>query len=113
MVHTLEFLTSSSQGTAMLLEWDRFRLLIPDGVNLASIRCAGQNRLAGLSGLILMEEDTRKSVVGEWVALNPTVLVIDQWQADLSDPFTVIPNGNLEWIKMETDGTRLWVSTSP
>jgi hypothetical protein len=110
---TLEFLTTSSQGTAILLEWDRFRLLIPGGVNLTSIRCAGLYKLAGLSGLILMEEDTQKSAVGEWAALNPAVLVVDQWQADVSDPFMVLPYGNLEWISLETDGTRLWASTSP
>ncbi len=110
---TLEFLTSSSQGTAILLEWDRFRLLIPDGVGLASIRCSAQNRLGGLSGLILTAKDTRKIPLGDWVALKPGVLVIDQWQADLSDPFTIVPYGNIEWINLETDGTRLWVSTSP
>ncbi len=110
---TLEFLTTSSQGTAILLEWNRFRLLIPDGVGLASIRCTSQNRLQGLSGLILTEEDTKKSAVGDWVALNPAVLVIDQWTVDRNDPFSVLPYGDLDWIELETDGTRLWVSSSP
>ena len=49
---SVQMIASSSRGTAVLVEWKRLRILVPDGVSLDAIRCAASQKLRQLSGLI-------------------------------------------------------------
>ena len=80
-------LAGGEAGTALLLEWDNFRALIPGGVSQADLP-----QIAGCTLLVL--ED---AVGADWNAAQTRLT----WRA--GEPA----------FQIETDGRRMWVNNLP
>ncbi len=85
-------LQHSSSGTALLIAWQNFSLLIPGGVPLGTL---DHQDLAGLDALLLGEADVVSTPPAEWDALAP-VLVI--WQGAGSAD---LPADDPRWVHLD------------
>lgn len=105
---TLRVLANSSAGTALWLEWDGFRALLPGGVKPADLP---QPLPSGITLLILSPAD----LPSEDVYLTP-----EDW-ADIFQPQAVVVTGadsplpgwialdDYRWVSLHSDGQKLWV----
>lgn len=97
-----------SAQAALLLEYDRLRILIPGGVPPGLVLQA--NPAAAAPGLlVLSEEDLQNTPPAAWEALNPQAVVL---QGSLPDaPAGWLVSAERGWIQVVSDGARLWIET--
>jgi competence protein ComEC len=105
---TLRVLASTSEGTALWLEWAGFRALLPGGVKPADLP---QPLPAGVTLLVLSPAD----LPSENAYLTP-----EDW-ADIFQPQAVVVTGTnpalpgwialdeYRWVSLHSDGQKLWV----
>jgi len=115
---TLRCLNAGPRGAVLLLEWDRFRLLLPDGAvpqELAALHTSP------VSALLLAGGGYAPLNPPEWIeSLQPQVLLLSVAADDpqgLPSPETLLTAQGLTllrtdqhgWIHLTTDGQNLWV----
>jgi competence protein ComEC len=107
----LEVLLKAPSGTALLLEWERFRALIPGGVSMETLDRYVEDKLVGVDVLILSPLDFETGAAQDWLTLRPVMAL---WSND--GPQVVFPEAprwlnisRYDWVKLSTDGTELWV----
>lgn len=108
---SLRVLLHNFQGTALLLEWQNFSLLLPGGVPPQTLLRAFASDLAGVDVLVLGEADLAEDPAG-WVDLPAALLV---WQGPGGEALPAAPRGlhldGYRWLELETNGQQLWAST--
>ena len=115
-------LTVGSRGATLLLEWDRFRLLLPLGTNLDDLETLGYGDTIGnITALLLADSGYFPSNPPEWIAnLRPQVMLLSVSPADkqglpspetleLLQGYTLLRTDRSGWIELITDGKQLWV----
>jgi competence protein ComEC len=118
----LRVLTVGARGATLLLEWDRFRLLLPLGANLDDLEALEYGKTIGtVSALLLADSGYTPSNPPEWFdALRPQVVLISVSAADkeglpspetleLLQGYTVLRTDRNGWIELTTDGEQMWV----
>ena len=100
----------SFSGTALLLEWERFRAILPGGVPLDTLERYKGDELLGVNVLVLTAVDLEMGAVEDWFVLSPTLVLWDGVFEDVSSGNVPMVNiGHYDWVKLTTDGTGLWV----
>jgi hypothetical protein len=121
----LRVLAAGSRGGTLLIEWDRFRLLLPLGMNLDDLEALDYGRSIGnVSALLLGDSGYAPSNPPEWIAsLQPGVVLISVSAADqdglpspetleLLQGYTVLRTDRNGWIELSTDGEQMWVEAA-
>ena len=113
----LEVVVLGEQGAGLLMEWRSFRALLPLGLDeegLAALR----DQKGPVTALLLANGVNAASNLAEWMpALRPQVLLASTeagWQLDAETMrvlggMQVLSTGEHGWIKITTDGERMWV----
>jgi hypothetical protein len=118
----LRVLTVGSRGATLLLEWDRFRMLLPLGMNLDDLETLGYGDAIGhVNALLLADSGYAPSNPPEWIDhLRPQVVLLSVSAADkeglpspetleLLQGYTLLRTDRSGWIEMSTDGEQRWV----
>lgn len=119
---TLRVLASGRRGAALLLEWERFRLLLPLGVDFESLPLLLEDpALKGVTAVLLAESGYAPANPPELIAhLNPRLALISvaagDWQGLPSEETlqalegrTVLRTDQAGWIELITNGGQIWV----
>jgi beta-lactamase superfamily II metal-dependent hydrolase len=119
---SLWVLAVGPRGAVLLLTWDRFRALLPAGIDFETLEALEYGRSIGpLSALLLAEGGYAPLSPPEWLAnLRPRVVLLSVAAEDrqgLPSPETmaalegypVLRTDRQGWIEVITDGEGLWV----
>lgn len=103
----MRVLASSKTGSALLLTWDRFRVLIPGGNAPTSLPAAATQ---GLSAILLSARDLEKTPPEAWQALAPQVIIATPEQGTLPvDGINWLNTNAQRWYVIRSDGSQMWV----
>ena len=118
----LRVLTVGSAWATLLIEWDRFRLLLPLGMNLDDLEALEYgDSIGNVNALLLADSGYAPINPPEWIAnLQPQVVLISVSAADkeglpspetleLLQGYTVLRTDRNGWIELTTDGEQMWV----
>jgi competence protein ComEC len=119
---TLRALTVGLRGAVYLLEWKSFRLLLPLGIDFEAIDSleAGK-RLGPATAFLLADGGYGPSNPPEWIAaLHPQVILLSPSPQQAPDAgllaalagHTLLRTDQQGWIRLSTDGERLWLAAS-
>jgi competence protein ComEC len=118
----LEVLAQTQRGAVLLLRWDRFRVLMPIGLDFESMDTLMQDRNQGpVTALLLAEAGHASLNTLEWIEhWQPRIALLS---VSLADPeglphtetlaalkgVTILRTDLNGWIRLSTDGKNLWV----
>jgi hypothetical protein len=118
----LRALTIGKQGAILLLEWERFRLLLPQGADPEDLAALKYGKSIGnVSALLLAGAGSAALNPPEWIAnLQPQAVLISVSAADrqelpsaetldLLQGYTVLRTDRNGWIELSMDGEQMWV----
>jgi competence protein ComEC len=120
---TIKVLTSGPRGAVLLVEWDKFRALLPIGMSFEALDelRAGAD-IGQVSVLSLADSGYAVSNPPEWINnLNPGLVVLDVSAADengmpdgevldLVKDYDLLRTDKNGWIDVATDGRQMWVN---
>lgn len=119
----LKILTVSGRGTVLLLEWDRFRLLLPQGIDFSDLDALRRGQTIGsLSALLLPASGYSPLSPPEWIAaLQPQVILLSVAADDVeglpspetlkaAQGYTLLRTDQNGWIELTSDGRQMWVT---
>ncbi len=120
----LRVLTASGRGATLLLEWERFRLLLPIGLDFDDLEALSAAPDQGpLTALLLAEAGYAPLNPPEWIARwRPQVVLLSVSPGDSSglpapetlealQGYPLLRTDLHGWIRLSTDGANLWVET--
>ncbi len=106
----VDVIAVSPEGSALLLTWERARILIPGGVSPGAIPDEAKS---GLSALILSPRDLKETPPEQWLAMSPQLVIATPEEGAFphggANWVNTLPGG---WVQIETDGERMWVERS-
>ena len=118
----LEVLSVTRRGMVLLLAWDRFRVLLPVGLDFDSLETLLKDRRQGpVFALMLAEGGHAKLNSAEWIARwKPQLALLSVTGGNpdgLPHPETLSSLEGVQllrtdrdgWIKLSTDGKQMWV----
>jgi competence protein ComEC len=118
----LRVLSAGRRGAVLLLEWDRFRAVLPVGMDFESLEALQEDpSLAQVSALLLADCGYAPVNPPEWIEkLRPQVVLLSVGGGDrrgLPSPetleaavgYTLLRTDVNGWIEISTDGKRMWV----
>jgi competence protein ComEC len=121
----LRVLAVGPRGATLLLEWDRFRMLLPLGMNLDDLEALEYGKAVGnVSALLLGDSGYAPINPPQWIAaLRPQVVLISVAAGDrdglpspetlgLLEGYTVLRTDRNGWIELSTDGEQMWVEAA-
>jgi hypothetical protein len=121
----LRVLAVGKRGATLLIEWDRFRMLLPLGMNLDDLETLANGQAIGnVSALLLADSGYAPINPPEWIAaLRPQVVLISVAAADkegLPSPetlellkgYSLLRTDRNGWIELSTDGEQMWVEAA-
>ena len=111
----LRVLLHGSLGTALMVEWNDFCMLVPGGFSAKTLQREFPDDLAGVDVVVLAENDFAMRSLREWEALNPVVTLCsgNAGAAGLEDNPRQLYLDTYSWVAFETDGQSLNISRSP
>lgn len=120
---SLQALTAGARGAVLLLEYDRFRLLLPLGLDFKALESLKNGETIGpVSALLLSESGFAPLNPPEWLDnLRPQVTLLSVAADDsqgLPDPqvmtslagFPLLRTDQNGWIELITDGGKIWIN---
>ncbi|MGE5463413.1 MAG: ComEC/Rec2 family competence protein [Syntrophothermus sp.] len=120
---TLKVLTSGPRGAILLVEWGKFRALLPLGMSFEALDELHAGADVGpVSVLTLADAGYAVSNPPEWINnLNPELVVLgvsaadengmpDQEVLDLLKDYDLLRTDRNGWIDVTTDGSQMWVN---
>jgi hypothetical protein len=112
----------ASAGAVFLLEWDRFRAILPLGPNFDDLEALHDGKDIGpVTALLLAEQGYAPANPPEWIAnLHPQVVLLDvdagarqdvpsEETLEILEGYTLLRTDQNGWIELSTDGENLWV----
>jgi competence protein ComEC len=121
----LRVLTAGRRGAILLLEWDRFRALLPLGVNDGDFESLRMGAAIGKVDVLLLADSGYAPLnPPEWIHnLNPTLVLLsvaaddrdglpDQDTLTALDGYTLLRTDQKGWIHLSTDGEKMWVEVA-
>jgi competence protein ComEC len=119
----VEVLAVGKRGAVLLVAWDRFRALLPIGLDFDGLEGLGHGREVGpVTALLLADGGYAPLTPPAWLAhLQPEVVLLSVGAGayrtlpspetlDLVAGYTVLRTDKNGWIKLMTDGERLWLA---
>jgi competence protein ComEC len=120
---TIKVLTTGPRGSILLVEWDKFRALLPVGMSFEALDELRSGAEVGpVSVLSLADSGYSLSNPPEWINnLNPEVVVLDVSAADengmpdtdvldLVKDYDLLRTDRNGWIDVSTNGSQMWVN---
>ncbi|MGE5377970.1 MAG: ComEC/Rec2 family competence protein [Bacteroidota bacterium] len=120
---TIKVVTSGPRGAILLVEWDKFRALLPVGMSFEALDELHLGADIGpVSLLSLADSGYAASNPPEWINnLNPELAVLnvsaadengmpDREVMDMLKDYDVLRTDRNGWIDVATDGSRMWVN---
>jgi competence protein ComEC len=118
----LEVLATGLRGAVLLVEWERFRLLLPVGLDFESMQAMMKDKSqAPVTALFLAESGYAPLNPPEWIERwRPQAALLSVAAGDpdgLPDPqvlealqgYNLLRTDRNGWIRLSTDGQRMWV----
>jgi len=118
----LKVLTSGNRGAVLLLEWNRFRALLPMGVNDGDMESTRMGLDIGqVTVLLLADNGYAPTNPPEWIDnLNPQLVLLsvapddrdglpDRQTLETLRGYTLLRTDQNGWIEVRTDGEQMWV----
>jgi beta-lactamase superfamily II metal-dependent hydrolase len=118
----MHVLAVTSRGAVFLLEYERFRVLLPVGLDFEQLESLSQDaRLSQLTALLLADSGYAPVNPPEWVAkLRPQVVLLGVGAGDPDgrpspetieavNDYSLLRTDRNGWVEMTTDGEQLWV----
>jgi beta-lactamase superfamily II metal-dependent hydrolase len=106
----------------LLLEWERFRLLLPLGMNLDDLETLGYGDSIGKVNVLLLADSGYTPInPPEWIDhLRTQVVLLSVSAADkeglpspetleLLQGYTILRTDRSGWIELSMDGEQMWV----
>jgi beta-lactamase superfamily II metal-dependent hydrolase len=119
---TLQVLTVSERGAILLLEWDRFRALLPLGADLGSQENLRMGKDVGnVSVLLLADQGYAPLNSSAWISnLRPQLALLsvaaddrdgrpDRETLDALGGYSLLRTDQHGWIQITTDGEQMWI----
>jgi competence protein ComEC len=120
---TIKVLTSGPRGAILLVEWDKFRALLPIGMSLEALdELRAGAEVGPVSLLSLADSGYAISNPPEWINnLNPALVVLgvsaadengmpDTEVLDLVKDYDLLRTDRNGWIDVATNGSQMWVN---
>jgi competence protein ComEC len=120
---TLQVLTSGPRGAVLLVEWERFRALLPVGMSFEALDELRDGAEVGpVSVLSLADSGYGPSNPPEWIAnLNPELVLLNVSAADENgmpdgevleqiEDYPLMRTDRNGWVEVTTDGSQMWVT---
>ena len=120
---TLEVLSSGPRGAVLLIEWDKFRALLPVGMSFEALdELRDGAEIGPVSVLSLADSGYSPSNPPEWIAnLNPELVLLNVSAADengmpdgdvleLLEDYQLLRTDRNGWVEVTTDGSQMWVN---
>jgi competence protein ComEC len=120
---TLKVLSTGPRGAILLIEWDKFRALLPVGMSFEALNELRDGADVGpVSVLSLADSGYSPSNPPEWIAnLNPELVLLNVSAADengmpdgeileLVEDYQLLRTDRNGWVEVTTDGSRMWVN---
>jgi competence protein ComEC len=120
---TLRVLTTGPRGAVLLVEWEKFRALLPVGMSFEALDELREGAEVGpVSVLSLADSGYAASNPPEWIAnLNPELVLLNVSAADefgmpdasmmeLVEDYEVMRTDRNGWVEVATDGSQMWVN---
>jgi hypothetical protein len=107
---SMRVLLHDTSGTALLLEWNRFSLLIPGGIPPEIISNLRNINLSGLDAILLSKDDLERSKADQWEQFQPVLIVWsgpDDAEVQADNPRWVHLD-ELSYLELTTDGKQMW-----
>jgi competence protein ComEC len=119
---SLTILEVGQRGAVVLVEWEKFRVLLPIGLDfelLSSLESG--NEFRGITALLLAESGYAPVTPSGWIEdLNPQVILLSVAAGDRDglpsretiaavEGYTLLRTDRNGWIQLSTDGEQLWV----
>ena len=101
---SLQVLADTQAGTALLLEWKNFRVLLPGG---AALKDLDRSRLGDLTALVLGPADLENTPAADWQTLAPRLVIWQQAGAVINEAGWVGLE-SCSWVELSSDGQQLW-----
>jgi competence protein ComEC len=119
---SLKVLTAGNRGAILLLEWDRFRALLPLGLSEGDLDSLGMGAKIGpVSVVLLADNGYAPANPPAWITnLNPQLVLLsvapddrnglpDRETLEALRGYTLLRTDQHGWIQVTTDGQRMWV----
>lgn len=100
----LQVLADTPDGTALLLQWQNLRILIPGGVAIKDLKAMGVD---GITVLVLGPADLESQTAADWSELGPAVVLWQRAGALIDQPGWLSLE-SLDRVELTSDGTNLW-----
>lgn len=97
---------ASEEGSALLLEWGRFRVLAPGGTALDLLP---PGDLCGLSLLLLENRDMQNEEAAGWQVCSPQALIVTASGERIAGGKNILLTRPEGWVVITTDGERMWI----
>jgi competence protein ComEC len=118
----IEVISAGTRGAVFLVEWERFRALLPLGMTFEDLQALDYGQEVGpVTALLLADHGYAPANPPDWIAnLHPEIVLLSvaagNWD-DLPSPETLeavrgyplLRTDQKGWIELTTDGKRLWV----
>ena len=118
----IEVLSVGSRGAVFLVEWDRFRALLPLGITFEDLEALDYGQEVGhVTALLLADHGYAPANPPEWIAnLRPDLILLSVAAGDrqgLPSPemleavqgYSLLRTDQNGWIELSTDGGKMWV----
>lgn len=110
---TIRVISHTSTGTAMLIEWSDFSMLIPGGIRPQNLTAMADTEISAVDVLLLSATDLEQTGAEEWTLSQPVLVLwtgADHAGMPADDPHWLYVEG-LDTIELTTDGRQLWADT--
>ncbi|MDX9863443.1 MAG: ComEC/Rec2 family competence protein [Anaerolineaceae bacterium] len=104
----IQILAVTPKGTALFIEQDSFRLLIPGGVSLYTLQQMG--RTSSWSAVLLCPADLEMQSPAAWQGLAPGVILLAEPVPGVPGELPWLHLGTHQWLEMITDGEQMWIN---
>jgi hypothetical protein len=119
---SLQVLQSGARGAILLVEWGKFRAVLPVGVGFDDLEALEYGKQIGpVSALLLADNGYGPSNPPEWVEnLSPKIVLLSVSSLDVGGMpsketleavrvYTLLRTDQNGWIELSTDGEQMWV----
>jgi competence protein ComEC len=104
----IQILAVTPKGTALLIEQEAFRMLIPNGVSLYTLQMQASTQ--SLSAILLCENDLEMQAAAAWQGLAPAAIILAEPISGAPDELPWMALGPHLWLELTTDGEQMWVN---
>jgi hypothetical protein len=121
----LRVLVAGKRGAVLLLEWDRFRAVLPLGASFEDLEALHYGVDIGpVTALLLADQGYAPANPPEWIDnLRPQVVLLNVEPGGRQElpstetlaaieGYTLLRTDENGWIELSTDGERLWVEVA-